>query len=240
MEDNFKNLSLEDKPRERIERAGTAKVASTADLLAIILKTGTVGCNVVELANRLLVAFDGIRQLVRTDYAELKSRIRAYNLTHPERRIAGLGRVKLLELAAALELVRRGYAKKVVSPKVIKTAKMASKVFGQVLDASEEQESFWVLPLDTKHRPLSEPQLVSVGTLNGVNVHPRDVFRVAVRWNAQSVIVAHSHPSGVVKPSTKDVELTRALNEAGRLMGIPMLDHLILAGKSYYSFVEAE
>lgn len=236
MANNFKSRAAEDKPRERIERAGTAKVASEVDLLAIILKTGTAGCDVLELANRLLVAFEGVRQLVRSDYAELKSRIAAYNQTHPDRRILGLGRVKLLEIAAALELARRGCAKKVVSSRVIKTSRSAVNAFRSVIDPSDEQESFWVLPLDTKHRPLSEPQLVAIGTLNGVSVHPRDVFRVAVRWNAQSVIVAHSHPSGVARPSQNDEELTRALTDIGKMMGIPVLDHLIIAGKRSYSF----
>lgn len=236
MANDFKNRASDDKPRERIERAGTAKVASVVDLLAIILKTGAAGCDVLELANRLLMAFEGVRQLVRADYAELKSRIEAYNQTHPDRRILGLGRVKLLEIAAALELARRGYSKKVVSPRVIKTARSAVNAFRSVIDSSDEQESFWVLPLDTKHRPLSEPQLVAIGTLNGVNVHPRDIFRIAVRWNAQSVIVAHSHPSGVAQPSLKDEELTKALKDAGKMMGIPVLDHLIIAGKNVYSF----
>ena len=240
MANDFKQLAAELKPRERIEKAGTAKDASAVDLLAIILKTGAAGCNVVELANRLVEAFGGVRQIVRADYAELKSRIEAYNVAHQEKRILGLGRVKLLEITAAFELARRAYMKRVVGGKAIKTTKKAFNVFRAELQEVDEQESFWVLPLDAKCRMLSEPQLISVGTVNGVNVHPRDVFRVAVRWNAHSIIVAHNHPSETLEPSKHDLELTKALVSLGKMMGIPVRDHIIIANKRYYSFNEHE
>lgn len=106
----FKARAVESKPRERIEQAGTASVASGAELLAVILKTGTAGCDVMELSRRLIDAFGGVETLVKTDLNTLKSGIAAHNLRCPERKILGLGRVKILELTAAFELARRGYA----------------------------------------------------------------------------------------------------------------------------------
>lgn len=239
MANNFKSRAVELKPRERIEEAGSASVASGAELLAIILKTGTAGCDVMELARRLIDAFGSVEALVRSDLNTLKSGIVAYNDKNPDRKIVGLGRVKLLELAAAFELARRGYATKKEPVRAVNTSAEAAAVFQATMRVDEEKEKFWVLPLDARHRPLSEPQVIALGTVNGVNVHPRDVFSVAVRWNAHSVVVAHNHPSGSTLPSKRDNELTWGLYGAGKMMGIPLVDHLILTMKSYYSFADA-
>ena len=92
--------------------------------------------------------------------------------------------------------------------------------------------------IDAKRRPLSEPQLIAVGTVNGVGIHPRDVFSIAVRWNAHSIVVAHNHPSGSSLPSKRDVDLTWGLYGAGKMMGIALVDHIIITGKSHYSFAD--
>ena len=235
----FKSRSVESKPRERIEKAGSASVASAAELLAIIIKTGTAGCDVMELSRRLIDAFGSVEALVKADLNTLRSGIEAYNAENPSRKIAGLGRVKILQLAAAFELARRGYAARTATADVIATSADAAAVFRSVLGENAEKEKFWALPLDTKRRPLSEPQMIAVGTLNGVNVHPRDVFSIAVRWNAHSVVVAHNHPSGSPQPSKRDVELTWGLYGAGKMMGIPLLDHVIITEKSHYSFADS-
>ena len=234
----FKSRSVESKPRERIEKAGSASVASAAELLAIIIKTGTAGCDVMELSRRLIDAFGSAEALVKTDLNTLRGGIAAYNAENPNRRITGLGRVKTLQLAAAFELARRGYAARTATADVIATSADAAAVFRSVLGENAEKEKFWALPLDTKRRPLSEPQMIAVGTLNGVNVHPRDVFSIAVRWNAHSVVVAHNHPSGSPQPSKRDVELTWGLYGAGKMMGIPLLDHVIITEKLHYSFAD--
>ena len=235
---DFKKRAVESKPRERIEEAGTASVASAAELLAIIIKTGTAGCDVMELSRRLIDAFGSAEALVKTDLNTLRSGIKAHNAENPKRRIAGLGRVKTLQLAAAFELARRGYAARVESAKVIASSADAAAVFRAFLGENAEKEKFWALPLDTKRRPLSEPQTIAVGTLNGVNVHPRDVFSIAVRWNAHSIVVAHNHPSGSSQPSKRDVDLTWGLYGAGKMMGIPLVDHIIITDKSHYSFAD--
>ena len=238
MGNNFKARAVESKPRERIEQAGTASVASGAELLAVILKTGTAGCDVMELSRRLIDAFGGVEALVKTDFNTLKSGIAAHNLRCPERKILGLGRVKILELTAAFELARRGYAARQTHVSAVASSADAAGLFRRMLPAGERQEKFWALPLDAKRRPLSEPQLIAVGTVNGVGIHPRDVFSIAVRWNAHSIVVAHNHPSGSSLPSKRDVDLTWGLYGAGKMMGIALVDHIIITEKSHYSFAD--
>ena len=238
MGNDFKKRAVESKPRERIEKAGTASVASAAELLAVIIKTGTAGCDVMELSRRLIDAFGGADALVKADLNTLRSGIKSYNDANPRRKITGLGRVKTLQLAAAFELARRGYAARSTPAKSVASSSDAAAIFRAALGENAEKERFWVLPLDTKKRPLSEPQTIAVGTLNGVNVHPRDVFSIAVRWNAHSVVVAHNHPSGSSLPSKRDVDLTWGLYGAGKMMGIPLVDHLIITDKSHYSFAD--
>ena len=238
MGNDFKRRAVESKPRERIEEAGSASVASAAELLAVIIKTGTAGCDVMELSRRLIDAFGGADALVKTDLNTLRSGIKSYNDEHPNRKIVGLGRVKTLQLAAAFELARRGYAARVVPAKTIGSSTDAAAIFRAALGENAEKETFWALPLDPKRRPLSEPQTIAIGTLNGVNVHPRDVFSIAVRWNAHSIVVAHNHPSGSSLPSKRDVDLTWGLYGAGKMMGIPLVDHIIITNRSHYSFAD--
>ena len=238
MGNDFKKRAVESKPRERIEEAGSASVASAAELLAVIIKTGTAGCDVMELSRRLIDAFGSADTLVKTDLNTLRSGIKSYNDEHPNRKIVGLGRVKTLQLAAAFELARRGYAARVVPAKTIGSSADAAAIFRSALGENAEKETFWALPLDPKRRPLSEPQTIAIGTLNGVNVHPRDVFSIAVRWNAHSIVVAHNHPSGSSLPSKRDVDLTWGLYGAGKMMGIPLVDHIIITNKSHYSFAD--
>ena len=238
MANNFKERVAELKPRERIETAGSASVASAVELLAVILKTGAAGCDVMALSRRLIDAFGGVEELVRTDLNTLKSGVARYNKANPDRKVLGLGRVKMLELAAAFELARRGYARKKNLKKPIRSSADAVEVFRGVMKIDTEREMFLALPLDSKKRPLADAQVISIGTANGVSVHPRDVFATAVRWNASAIVVAHNHPSGDASPSNRDDELTRGFDVAGKMMGIPLVDHIILGGKSFYSYAD--
>ena len=238
MANNFKERVAELKPRERIETAGSASVASAVELLAVILKTGAAGCDVMELSRRLIDAFGGVEELVRTDLNTLKSGVARYNKANPDRKVLGLGRVKMLELAAAFELARRGYARKRNLKKPVRSSADAVEVFRGVMKIDAEREMFLALPLDSKKRPLADAQVISIGTANGVSVHPRDVFATAVRWNASAIVVAHNHPSGDASPSNRDDELTRGFDVAGKMMGIPLVDHIILGGKSFYSYAD--
>lgn len=238
MGNDFKARADDLKPRERIARAGTTKGADAVDLLATILKTGAAGCDVVELARRLIDAFGGVEPLVACDLNELRSGVAAYNAAHPDRKILGFGPVKALVLAAAFEFARRGRGAAAAAREPLETADDAAAVFRAALRGDETQEKFLVLPLDVRRRPLSAPLVVAVGTVDGVSVHPRDVFAAAVKWNAKSVVVAHNHPSGSPKPSARDRSLTAALDAAGKMMGIALLDHVILGARTHYSFAE--
>ena len=230
MPNKFKERSGELKPRELMERAASMRELSPEVLLAVLLKTGAVGCDVLELARRLLAAFGGVRELLASDWRMLETRIAAYNETHPTRAIRGLGHVKCLELAAAFELGARSLR---LSPedlrrRTIRRAPDAYEIFRMELTSDETQENFFVLPLDTRYHPICEPLRVARGTRDSMSVHVREVFREAIRWNARGVMVAHNHPTGDSTPSAEDVALTQRLREVADIVGIDLLDHLVL------------
>lgn len=234
-ESPFARLDDSLKPREQLRAAVDPAKLKPEALLAILLKTGAPGCDVGELARRLLDAFQSVGELVRCDWRTLEERVRSYNESHPGREIRGLGEVKMLELSAAFELVRRGYETKAgpLKPRRIETDGDAAMQFRSSLQPGTEQEVFLVLPVDSARTPLCSPPLqVLLGTLDGVSVHPREVFKAAVRWGANAVFVAHNHPAGDPTPSVEDIALTRRLLETSRVLSIPILDHLVLGDVS--------
>ena len=222
------------KPREQMERAASAHDVPDETILAILLKTGTVGCNVVEQARRLLKAFGGIQNLVSSDWRTLERRIAKYNAEHKEAPIKGLGHVKCLELAAAFELGFRGVRVKPEEIRLMKirTADDAYRLFRSFALSGEGQENFLVVPLDSLKHPLCEPITLFKGTVNETEVYAREVFRDAIRWCAHSVVVAHNHPSGDPSPSDDDLAVTRRLAEVAQIVGIELFDHLILGASS--------
>lgn len=231
MASDFKKLSDKVKPREQLRDAVSPSELKPEALLAILLRTGSAGCNVLETARRLVDAFGSVAELVKSDWRTLDRHIREYNELHPERKIKGVGQLKMLELAAAFELVRRGYEIDGEDIRKIKIAKPedAYRIFRETVLMGEEQEGFFVLPLDTKNHPLcTVPLRVTYGLVDQTPAHPREVFKAGIRWGAQSIIVAHNHPSGDPTPGKEDILLTERLVEAGRLVGIPVVDHLIL------------
>ncbi len=232
---NYKDIPEEMRPRERLIRSGNPQELSNEDLLAIILKTGFPGCDVWELSHRLLAAFSSLHELVRADARTIKARIDEYNDAHPDRPIRQIGWVKLLELQAACELVRRSNSilNGEFRSKNLRSSSAAYSVFSRVVAADPEQEHFYVLPTDSDFHPLCDPIVVSKGTAARTLVHPRDVFREAIRWNAHSIIVAHNHPCGDPTPSEEDIHLTTKLLEVARLHAIPLLDHIVLGAPSF-------
>lgn len=238
---NFKAMSDDLKPREKMRRAASVRDVETEALLAVMLKTGAAGCDVGELSRRLLKAAGSLSRLVKCDWRELESLIRIYNAAHPEERVVGIGPAKGLLLAAAFELVRRGYAvtDEDVRGLTVREAGDAAEIFRRALDLGEEQENFLVLPLDAKNHPLCEPICVTRGTLDMSPVHGREVFKDAIRWGAHAVMVAHNHPSGDSTPSGDDLAVTRRLVEASAVVGIPLLDHLILGRDDFVSLRES-
>lgn len=237
---NFKALADDLKPRERMRRAASVRVVDDVSLLAVILKTGAHGCDVLELSRRLLKAFGSLPRLVRCDWRELREVVREYNKDHPKERVLGLGPTKQLLLAAAFELVRRGFEIKPedVRAKVVDSTEVAAEIFRRALEMGDEQENFLVLPLDSKNHPISEPIRVTRGTLDMSPVHGREVFKDAIRWGAHAVMIAHNHPCGDPEPSREDVVVTKRLVEVANVIGIPLIDHIVLGRDSFVSIRE--
>ncbi len=240
---DFKNRPDELKPREQMRAASDLRTMPSESLLAILLKTGAPGCDVVELARRLISAYGSLHNLVRADWRSLGEKIRRHNRDWPQRKILGIGDVKQMELAAAFELVRRGYE---AQPDDIRECRIADpdeayRILKPLVAYGDEQENFYVLPLNLQRHPLSEPIRVTRGTASSSLVHAREMFREAIRWGAYCVMVAHNHPSGDPTPSEGDFETTRQLLRMSRDLGIPLLDHLVLGapgsngGKGYVS-----
>ncbi len=214
----LKDLPRVDRPREKLEKYGPERL-SDSELLAILLGTGVKGLNVVELSNRLLKKF-GAAGLAKASVAELKETF-------------GLGSAKACEIAASFELSKRLLKGKkavlILSPK---------EVWGELKDIrGNKKEHFIVFFLDTRNQEIKR-EVVSVGILNENLVHPREVFEPAIQCSAAQIIVAHNHPSGDTDPSEEDIAVTSKLKEAGRILGIEILDHIIVSQSGYLSFKE--
>lgn len=210
----------DERPRERLLTHG-AGVLADAELLAILLRTGRRGENVVDLARRLIDTLGGLRGLARADAAALQ-------------RVEGLGPAKAAELSAALELGRRLHALDPDEQPTLLRPEAVFDLLGPRL-LGRTREEFYALPLDTKGRLLGALAPVSGGSVNAVSLRPAEVFRQAIVLEATSVILAHNHPSGDPRPSPQDVALTRELVRAGRLLDIEVLDHVVVGARAFVS-----
>jgi DNA repair protein RadC len=205
-----------DRPREKMERYGPGKL-SDAELLAILLRTGTKERGVLDLAGDILRDFKR-ENLASTGWDRLKEH-------------RGLGPVKACEIAAAFELGRRFLTGKKNSVYL-----KPRDVWDELKDIREnKKEHFVTFYLDTRNQEVKR-DIVSIGTLNYNLVHPREVFEPAVRNLAAGIILAHNHPSGCLEPSDEDLSLTRRLVQAGKLLGIEVLDHVIVTRDAFSSF----
>lgn len=215
-------LPAAERPRERLEHFGAAALAN-AELLAILLRTGTTRENVLQLATRLLAQYGGLTGLARAGFAELCQ----------ER---GLGAAKVTQIKAALELGRRlVVASPETRPQVRSPADAANLIMAEM--SLLEQEQLRTLLLDTKNRVLSSPTLY-IGSLNTNHLRVGELFREAIRANCAAIIVAHNHPSGDPTPSPEDVQITREIIAAGEMLDIGVLDHLIIGNHRYVSLKE--
>ena len=228
---NFRSTHVSDElPREQFKRTDNPRDVSDETLIAILLRTGTHGCDVKELARRLIGAFGSLRALITSDWRAILVRVKEYNKANPTARILGFGEVKCLELAAAFELGRR---RQRLSPFDIRDRRIlnsndAYKLFQTCFTVDDEQENVFVLALDADRRPLSEPFLVSRGITNATLMHPREVYKQALRWGAHSIYVAHNHPSGNPNPGIQDIERTKELMSVSKIVDIRLRDHLVL------------
>ncbi len=219
---SIKDLPEEERPREKLLRLGAEKI-SNAELLAIILRTGNKQETALDLAQKILKLVKEFRELPYLSVEELAE-------------IKGIAQVKAIQLKASLELGRRmavalrEHNVDITSP---------ADVFNFMAEEMRylEQEEFRVIFLNIKNKIIAA-EVIFKGSLNSSIVHPREIFRLALKRNAASVILLHNHPSGDPKPSSEDINVTNRLVEAGELMGIKVLDHIIVGEKNYVSFRE--
>ena len=219
----IKDIPEEERPRERLVSSGVANLSNT-ELLSIILKTGTKNRSVSDLAVDVLKEVKNISNLQDITLSKLES-------------IKGIGRVKAIEVLAAVELGRRIFTCKSQNKKV--TFRDAKSIWRECreLFINKKQECFYCLYFNNKQE-LIERKLLFMGTINRSVVHPREIFREAYLLSASSIICLHNHPSGDVKPSMEDIRFTKNIVEIGKIQGIPVLDHLIVTEDDYYSFYE--
>ena len=228
---DFRNLCREERPQERMERLGAGALADT-ELLAILIRSGTAGHDVMKVAGDLMRNAGSIADLVRWTVSDFE-------------KMRGVGRVKALQLAAIMEIARRA---------ILQTDREKPTVFDepekvfhffQPIPAGLEVEFFWVLVLNRKNHLIRSVE-VTKGIADASLVHPREVFREVIREGGSAAIVAHNHPSGDPAPSAADVRVTRQLREAAKTLDLALLDHIIIGNKAsdptgvgYYSFSDS-
>jgi DNA repair protein RadC len=218
----IRDMAEQDRPRERMRQVGAGAV-STAELLAIILRTGSGGENVVRLAERLLAQFGSLPGLARASIPELMM-------------VKGIGQAKACEVKSALELGRRLMASAPEERSVVSSpADAANLLMSEMMFL--EQEHLRLILLDTRNRVLQTPTIY-VGSLNTSVVRISELFRAALKANAAAMIVAHNHPSGDPAPSPEDIQVTRKLVEAGKLMNLEVLDHIVIGHQRFVSLKE--
>jgi DNA repair protein RadC len=218
----LKDMPEELRPRERLLREGESAL-SDAELLAIILRVGTSRKTALELAQHLLTKFGGLRQLRSASIDELC-------------KVSGVGKTKAVQLKAAFELGRRAFSSAPYERPTIKSPDDVAQLLMSEMRYLD-REVLRIVLLDAKNRVLGAP-IVSVGTVNSSLAHPRECFKEAIRQSAVGVIFVHNHPSGDPHPSECDIELSKRLKEAGDLLGIAVLDHIIIGDGVFVSLKE--
>ena len=220
-----RDLPEEERPREKLIRRGAAALSDT-ELLAILLRTGTSSVSVLHLAEEVLAKYQdkGLLAIMNVSPQEVAS-------------IHGVGLAKAAAIVAAVELGRRLSAKAAQKQEKIGGPEDVARYAAPLL-RYEQKEHFLVMLLDVRNRVLAMPT-VSIGSLTASVAHPREIFREAIRYSAANMILIHNHPSGDPTPSREDLQLTRQMMRAGEIMGIPVLDHVIIAGDGFLSIKEA-
>lgn len=218
----IKDVPKEDRPRERMLSYGSTHLTNQ-ELLALLLGTGTRKESVMNLSNRVLMHFEGLKLLSDATIEELTA-------------IKGIGPAKGVVILAAIEIGKRMNVYKPDNRYIVRSPEDgANYVMEEMRTLS--QEHFVVLFLNTKNQVMHQ-QTIFIGSLNASIVHPREVFREAVKRSAASIICAHNHPSGDPTPSQEDIHVTRRLVESGKMIGIELLDHLIIGDRKFVSLKE--
>ncbi|MBO8141847.1 MAG: DNA repair protein RadC [Firmicutes bacterium] len=218
----IRDLPVHERPRERLLSGGERSL-STRELLAIVLRTGTARESALGLADRLLARGGSLRGVAAMPASELLQ-------------VPGMGPAKAAQLKAALELGRRLAMEPPRERMAVRRPQdVAALLMAELRDL--DREVFKVVMLDTKHRVISIDTL-SIGDLHGTLVHPRELFKDAIRRSSSALILAHNHPSGDPEPSPDDIDLTARLVAGGRLLGIEVLDHIVIGDNRYVSLRE--
>jgi DNA repair protein RadC len=219
-----KELSPQDRPREKLARAGVSALGDN-ELLAVVLGSGVRGRDALAVAQEVLALAGGAYGLAHLELDEL-------------RQVVGVGAPRAARVLAAIELGRRA----VISGSGDRPRLASSTAIGQYLlplYGGYPVERFGVLSLDAKNR-LIRSRIVSIGTLEASHAHPREIYREAAIASAAKVVIFHNHPSGDPTPSHDDVALTRRLYDAGRIMGIELVDHVVLGNGCWFSFRDSK
>ena len=226
----IKDMLASERPQERLEKLGV-QALSDAELLAMILRSGPKGIDVLTMSRQLLDEATSLVNLLRWSADDFQ-------------KIHGIGKVKALQLIAVMDFAKRILKEDDSGATIFDNPEVVANHFRTVI-AGEEIERFWTLCLDRKNRLIRRVE-VTKGTATSSLAHPREVFRDAIRLSSAAVIVAHNHPSGDPAPSRADIQVTRQLREAAKVIGIDLLDHVVLGNKTkdpqglgFYSFNEA-
>lgn len=219
----IKELPPDDRPREKLLLKGSQNL-SDAELIAILLRTGKKGKSVIEIARELISSEGNLSMVAGKTVDSLQ-------------KVSGIGKDKAATLAAAFELSRRILSQsKWLSNKKVTSPQEIADIFIPIL-RDENKEKFIVVCLNSANKIIKH-ETISVGNLNSSIVHPREIFKVAIDCSSASIILIHNHPSGNPEPSNEDISITKKIVESGKIMDIPVFDHLIIAGDTYTSFVE--
>lgn len=219
----IKDIPSDDRPREKLTLRGPQSLTD-AELIAILLRTGMKGRSVVTVAQDLIAKEGNLAKLASKSIADLKKN-------------SGIGKDKAATLLAAFEVSRRILSQaKWHSDKKITSPEDVANIFIPLF-RDEVKERFIVVCLNSANKIIKH-EIISIGNLNSSVVHPREIFKTALENNAASIILLHNHPSGNTEPSNEDIVITKKVVDAGKMMDIPVFDHIILAGNNYTSFVE--
>ncbi|MBN1214550.1 MAG: DNA repair protein RadC [Candidatus Lokiarchaeota archaeon] len=211
------DISLENRPRERLKTNGLS-VLSDAELLAIILQNGYYGENVIDISNRLIASY-GLENLKNLSLTEIT-------------KIKGIGTAKACKLLAAFELSKRANAGKICEKVIHNASDIANHYMEKMKDYKKEH--LVAVFLDSKNKIIKD-EVISIGTLDSSLVHPREVFKEAIKNSAAGIILVHNHPSGDCGASDEDMRINEKLFEAGQILNIKILDHIIIGGNKFES-----
>ena len=220
---SIKSWAEEDRPREKLSAQGRRSLTD-AELIAIMIGSGSRNESAVELSKRILHHYDNdLNKLGKASIAELSN-------------FKGIGEAKAISIIAALEIGRRRNDFETTAPDTVGSSRDAYNIMRRHL-VDLHQEEFWILLMGRSQKVLGK-ELISRGGLSDVLVDPKIVYNIALRYMATGIILIHNHPSGNLKPSGGDISITKRLSEAGKLLEIQVLDHLIITDKSYFSFAD--